>query len=113
MAESNFEFIYKDAYGYQLRATIQEYDEATELWVPSDISIFTTKQFKIEKPDGASVTLTALFETDGTDGILFYLQLGSSDLFNQAGWYRMQAILSSGTQYFPTSEVGFKVNKPI
>ncbi len=113
MAESNFEFIYKDAYGYQLRGSLEQYDEATETWLDADISSFTTTEFKIEKPDGSSVVVTATFETDGTDGVLIYTLPVNSTLFNQVGWYRLQAIVSNSVQYFPTSEVGFNVNKPL
>ena len=110
MTESNFEYIYKDGYGYQLRATIQTYNETTRLWEAADISGFTTKQFKIEKPDREDVTVDASFETDGTDGVLIYTLPEGSTLFDLVGWYQLQAILSNATQYFPTSKVGFTVD---
>ena len=113
MTESNFEFIYKDAYGYQLRATIQTYNETTQLWEVANISGFTTREFKIEKPDRTDVIVPADFETDGTDGILIYILPLDSTLFDQVGWYQMQVILSNATQHFPTSKVGFTVDDPL
>jgi hypothetical protein len=113
MIESNFEYIYKGAYGYQLRATIQTYNETTQLWEAADISGFTTREFKIEKPDGVSVVVPADFETGGIDGVIIYILPADSTLFNQVGWYQMQAILSNASQYFPTSKVGFTVDDPL
>ena len=113
MTDSNFEFIYKDAYGYQLRATIQTFNETTKEWEATDISGFSTQQFKIEKPDRTDVVLDADFETDGIDGVLVYTLPLNSTLFDQVGWYQMKALLSNATQYFPTSKVGFTIDDPL
>jgi hypothetical protein len=110
MTEGKIEFIFKDKYGYQLRATIEQYNEITQLWEVSDISSFTTTYFKVKKPDNITVTLPASFENTGLDGILIYTVPSGSTLLNQVGWYRMQAVLINATQYLPTSEVGFKLD---
>lgn len=113
MTDIKVEFIYQEAYGYEINVTIVEWDEATQEWIASDISSFPTKQFKIEKPDRTDVTVTAEFETDGTDGILTYTVPSGLGLFNQVGWYQLQAIIANASQYFPTSKVGFTVDDPL
>jgi len=101
MTETKLEFIFEDAYGYQLKATVTEWNETSGIWEASDISSFTTKQFRIKKPDGSFQTVGADFETDGTDGILVKTVTSAMKLLNQVGWYNMQIILSNELQYFP------------
>lgn len=113
MTETRFEIIFKEAYGYQLRAVVEEWDSDVEAWVASDISSFTTKQFKVEKPDGTSKTITADFETDGTDGVLIATVTSLLKLLNIVGYYKLQVLLSNASQYFPTSIVGFDVDDPL
>lgn len=62
-----------------------------------DISGATTKEITIRPSGGASVTRTADFLTDGTDGKLFILSQ-SGDL-DSAGFYEIQAkvIISGAT----------------
>jgi hypothetical protein len=113
MTETKVEFIFKEAYGYRLRGTVEEWNESAGAWAAIDISSFTTKQFKIKKPDGVTVTIPADFETDGTDGVLVYVIPSGSILFNQVGFYDWQAILANAAQYFPTEIQGFKIDDPI
>lgn len=113
MTETKVEFIFKDAYGYRLRGTVEEWDEDDDVWAPIDISSFTTKEFKIKKPDGTLVTIPADFETDGEDGVLIYIIPSGSTLFNQVGFYDWQAILANAAQYFPTEIQGFKIDDAI
>jgi hypothetical protein len=113
MTEGKFEFIYKEAYGYQLKCTVVEWDDTTELWTVADISSFTTKKYRIEKPDGTIVDEDVIFETDGTDGVLILVITSAMALLNVVGYYRVQALLSNAAQYFPTAIVGFKVDDPI
>jgi len=113
MADLKFEVIYQSAYGYQLRATVEEWNEITDEWETSDISSFTATDFKVEKPDGTTQTVTGSFETDGTDGILVATVTQAMALLNLKGHYTAQAILSNASQYFPTSIIGFDVDDPI
>lgn len=113
MPETKVEYIFKDAYGYRLRGTVQEWDEDDGVWEPLDISSFTTKEFIIKKPDGSTVTVDATFETDGQDGVLIYILPLDSTLFDQVGFYDWQAILANAAQYFPTEIQGFKIDDPI
>lgn len=113
MPETKVEYIFKDAYGYRLRGTVQEWDDVTDTWTPLDISSFTTKEFIIKKPDGKEVTVPAEWETDGKDGVLIYILPVDSTLFDQVGFYNWQAILANAAQYFPTEIQGFRIDDAI
>lgn len=113
MTDLKMEVLFKSAYGYKLEFTIQEWDDDTRAWVAADISSFTTLEFIIERPDGTKVTKDADFETDGTDGILSATLTQADNVFTQKGYYQVQAILASATQYFPTSVYGFDVDDPL
>ncbi len=110
MAETKIEYLFKNAYGYELKAIIEEWDSTTSAWVIVDISGFTTTDFKIKKPDDSIVLLSASFDTDGTDGVLVFTLPLDSTLFDQVGFYDWQAILANGNQFFPTAIRGFKVD---
>ena len=64
-----------------------------------DISGATTKQLIFKKPGGTKLTKTAVFFTDGTDGIITYDTL-SGDL-DEDGMWKVQGyvVLSSGTYH--------------
>jgi hypothetical protein len=112
MPETRIDIIFKEAYGYQLRAEIVEWDRTTEAWVAADISSFTTHDFEVIKPDGTSFTQTGNFETDGTDGILISTAIAMGVL-DQGGDHKAQVILSNASQYFPTSIFTFFVDNPL
>ncbi len=56
---------------------------------PIDISSATTQQIIFRKPDGTSVTKTAIFASDGTDGKLRYVTI--ADDLDQIGTWKIQA----------------------
>jgi len=112
MTETKVEIIFKEAYGYRLRAELVEWDRTLEAWVALDISSFTTHNFKVIYPDGSSFTVTGNFEEDGTDGILLSTAIASGVL-NQCGNYQAQVILSNATQYFPSSIFTFFIDNPL
>lgn len=74
-----------------------------------DISGATTKQLIFKKPGGTKLTKTAVFFTDGTDGIITYDTL-SGDL-DEDGMWKVQGyvVLSSGTYH--TDIHRFKVHR--
>ena len=113
MSDLKFEVVFKTAYGYKLEFTIQQWNEITSAWEAADISSFTTLQFIIERPDSTKVTKTAAFETDGTDGILSATLTEADNVFTQKGYYKVQGILATAIQYFPTSIYGFDVDTPL
>lgn len=57
-----------------------------------NISAATTKQIKFRKPNGTTVTKTAVFTTDGTDGKIKYTTV--ADDLDTAGIWRAEAYLA-------------------
>ena len=54
----------------------------------ADISTATTKQMIFSKPDGTTLTKTAVFGTDGSNGVVEYVSV-DGDL-NMAGTWHLQ-----------------------
>lgn len=77
------EALQKSAIGVAIIATVKEDNAAV------NVSSVTTKQLVLKKPDGSTVTKTAAFVTDGTDGKLQYVTI-SGDL-DTAGTWEVQA----------------------
>ena len=69
-----------------------------------DISTQTLMQIKFKKPKSAVVTQTAVFKTDGTDGILQYVTV--LDDLDELGTWKIQAYveLASGSKH--NSDIG-------
>ena len=64
-----------------------------------NISAATTKQIIFQKPDGTTVTETADFVTDGTDGKIQYV-IASGDLDTVGTWsIQAKIIISTNTWY--------------
>lgn len=65
-----------------------------------DISGATNKVIYFTKPSGETLTKTALFVTDGTDGQLHYVAV--DDDLDEAGMWRIQAYveMGSGSSYY-------------
>ena len=110
---SNVNIIFNETYGYELRATIEEWNSVTDKWEAIDISGFTTKVIKIIRPSGTIVNEIADFYTDGTDGILITTFAKADGIINQVGEYRYQAILSNATQLFKSTIARFHVDNPL
>ena len=69
----------------------------TEDGVVQDISSYTTQQFIFRPPTGDEVTVTAQFDTDGTDGALIYTV--SPTTIDISGMWEVRArIAKSGVQ---------------
>ena len=73
-----------------------------------DLSTSTAKQIKFRKTDGTIVTKTATFTTDGTDGSIYYT-IVSGDL-DQAGPWKIQAVVTFGTNIFSSDVVNMTVH---
>jgi len=74
-----------------------------------DISTATSKQIVFKKPSGATLTKTAGFFTDGTDGIISYT-IASGD-FDEIGSWKVQAIVVVGAYTWHSSFESFKVHR--
>lgn len=78
-----------------------------ETAVALDISTATVKQFTLRKPDGTSVTKTALFSATGTDGKLRYTTI-LNDL-DQSGNWTLQVYLEMPGGKWHSDKVNFTV----
>lgn len=79
--------------------------------VPIDISVATTKQIIYTKPDGVTtITKTAAFVTDGTDGQISFTTV--TGMFDVAGdWTAYGQVSGGGIEYTTVKEV-FNVYTP-
>ena len=68
-----------------------------------DISGFSTLSIVFLKPDGTSVTKTASFKTDGTDGKISY-QLLKAEL-DQAGWWEWWGVIESASLKYRSNHI--------
>jgi hypothetical protein len=74
-----------------------------------DISYATTKQMIFRKPSGTTVTKTANFVTDGTDGQLYYDTV-SNDL-DESGTWKLQCRVASASNDKKTDFSTFVVHQ--
>lgn len=73
-----------------------------------DLSSATLKEIIFKKPDGSRLTKTALFYTDGTDGIIVYTAVaGDLDLAGMWQWQARITVTSGGP--FSTEVKDFRV----
>lgn len=88
--------------GTAFRLTILDCDA-----VAIDISSAITKEILFQKPDGTSITQTATFLTDGTDGIVQYVTI-ANDL-DQTGKWKIQAKVTLPTGTWSSNIETFRV----
>jgi len=86
--------------GTNIKLTVQEDGVAV------DVSTATTKEYIFKDPDGVVTSVTAVFDSDGTDGILSYVTLSSN--LNVAGIWEVQAKVVMGGTFYSTA-ASFKV----
>ena len=79
------EEIHKGDIGTVFEVTVKDDETAV------DISEVAIKQLKFVKPGGTVVAQTAVFKTDGTDGILTYTTI--ADDLDAAGAWKVQAYI--------------------
>jgi len=85
------EEIHKNDIGTKFLVTVKDGTTAV------DISTATEKLIIFKKPDGGILTKTCTFETDGTDGKVFYCSV-SGDLNETGSWeIQVSITLSTGT----------------
>lgn len=93
--------VQKDDIGTIVELTLQENGTAV------DLSSATTLQIIFRKTDGTTVTKTASFSTDGTDGKIRYQSVAGD--FNVAGPWRVQARVVMGGKDLKSSVAEFSV----
>lgn len=74
-----------------------------------NISAATTREIVFQKPDGTTVTKTAVVVTDGTDGKMKYISL-AGDL-DVPGLWHAQAIVTIGTGTWRSTQLHFTVRR--
>tara|TARA_R110002020_G_scaffold123344_1_gene279741 strand:- start:1025 stop:1333 length:309 start_codon:yes stop_codon:yes gene_type:complete len=95
--------IHLDDVGTKFLVTIKDGSSAV------NISTASTKQILITKPSGTKMTKTATFNSDGSDGKIYYMVI--ADDLDEVGTYQLQGkvIISDGT--FSTDITKFKVHR--
>jgi len=84
--------INKDDYGYELELTFIDCDTDSA----EDVSAYTTSQELVFKdPDDNESTVTAAFDTDGSDGVVTYTVV--ADDIDEAGTWHIRIKLTSPT----------------
>ena len=77
--------------------------------VALNISTATVKKIRFRRPDGTTLDKTAVFETDGTDGKIYYLSI-AGDLTIKGTWSIQGYITLTGGTW--NSKIGsFMVNE--
>lgn len=99
------DYIYQDDIGRVLEFVV------TEGGAPKDISTATVLELRIEKPSGASDSVTPAFIDDGSDGELDYTT-AEGDL-DEAGTYRFQIVVTMPAGTFHSSIVSDRVRENI
>ena len=98
---SGFTSIHVDDFGWLAQLTIVQDDVAV------DISSYTTRQFVFRKPDATEVTKTAVFDSDGTDGVLDYTV--EDGLIDATGYWGVRAVLTKANAELTSDTVLFRV----
>ena len=93
--------IHKDDVGTKFVVKIQDGNDIV------DLSAATQKQILFLKPSTGTITGTASFLTDGTDGILTYTAV-TGDLDETGDWF-LQARLDFGSSMFRSNKEPFEV----
>lgn len=94
--------IHVDDVGTVFKATIKDEDGAIV-----NVSTASTKEMVFHKPDGTPVVKTAVFATDGTDGVIKYVTV--TDDTDQDGDWQVQGYVVIGTAIFHSDIHVFKV----
>jgi len=93
----------------QATPTVGDIGFELNLSLGEDISAATTKQYFFEKPAGTRVTVTAVFDVTGIDGVLSWTTTAVGDL-DEPGLWKVQAHLGfPGGADFGTTIATFTV----
>lgn len=98
-----------------MNSNIHENDIGTKLSIKVmddgnvvDISLATTLVILIRKPDGDILTVAAELETDGTDGVMYYITTPGD--IDEAGNYKIQGRVTLPNGIFYTTVGNFIVH---
>jgi hypothetical protein len=100
----SFDAIKKDDYGQVAKITFLDVDTNAA----TDISGYsTTKHMIFTDPSGTETTVTAAFDTDGTNGVIRYKV--ASGLLDEAGAWMVRGKVTSATATLSTLNHMFQV----
>jgi len=99
--------------GTTFRATIYEKQASgtTAVLDISGINTTTGRQFVFQQPSGSTTTQTATFLTSGTDGTLVFTS--TTGFLSSSGEWRLQCVISVGSNTFHTDVYKFTVHENI
>lgn len=83
---------YLGDYGYTKTITFLDEDGSA-----LDISTYTTKSFILVPPDNVRKSITAAFDSDGTDGVLTYT-FADGDVHIPGDWTVFARVIKTGAQ---------------
>lgn len=98
--------VHEDDIGTQFLVTLK--DEDCDI---INVSTATVKQIIFQKPDGTRVVKTAGFDTDGSDGIIYYTTV-AGDL-DQHGIWQLQGYIEMGGASWYSNTYSFNVSRNI
>jgi hypothetical protein len=104
MTCTNVDEVHINDIGTIFRMTLLDEDDN-----PVDLATTTQKQLIFKKPSGATLTKTAVFYTDGTDGIIQYTVV-DGDL-DELGEWKWQAYIVNPVGSWRSNIAKFRVYK--
>lgn len=93
---------YLKDFGIPIKFTVLDEDN-----IAIDISMASGIIFTFEKPDTSQVEKDGQLLTDGVDGQVFYVT--ESGLFDQSGYWKVNALITSPVYRYTTDVARFKV----
>lgn len=84
--------------------------EIQEDGITQDISTASVKQIKLTDPDGSITTKTALFTTDGSDGLIYY-PLVKADTQGKPGLWSARGYAEIGSWKGHSTAYNFMVHE--
>ena len=93
--------VHKNDIGTKFLFTVKDGDSTT------DISGASTKQIHFRKPSSSTLTKTASFETDGSNGQMYYTTVDGD--IDEVGEWEAQVFLDWGASEFRSNVVRFHV----
>lgn len=105
--DQSWDGVHADDYGWIGRLKIVRRIPQTRTYEAVDVSSYTALEFILKSPSGTVTTKSAVFDTDGTDGILKRLFLQGD--ITEWGTWKVQARIGKSGVRLTTKEVQFKV----
>ena len=85
------------SYGFEIVMEVQDTDTSSAI----DISSYTAQIMDFEDPDGNVASLTAAFDSDGTDGKIAYT-VADGDIDEEGTWQIRAKLTRSGVVLYST-----------